>query len=1458
MVTAMAGGAANKAGNHYEHLWMVLRISEMLEGSVSRIRPEPPGVAGTGIELELDIDGVTWGEQTKDDARNWTINRLIRDGVLAAAKTQIDQGRHYRFVASSATDVFGTLAYRARKTESFAEYTESLGENLQKRLAEVAQAWSVSREEASLLLQNVEVEHIPTDALKRIVTAALRCLYVDDPGLVTGELRNFCEQRVHETFTAPQVSEHLESKGLRRRLLLDNTNVITGLQKTRERHERRVKGNEPSIGLVPRGDIESVLEMLRDSEGKQIVAVDGRAGSGKSTVVSAVAAVLEQEDWFVAVARMDTDATMRTSSDLGREISLTESPAVLLTGVSDGSPALLVIDQLDAVSMYSGRMPDNFDAVDEVLDEITRAPNVKVLLVVRTIDLEDDPRLRSLIREGERVGRHTVGDLDIESVKAQIVDHGMQMPASDSTIELLRRPLHLSVFSRLSDSARTLEYTTLQGLYESYTREMRYKVEDRVGHLHWAQITGAMVSYMSHHEALTAPAAVLDEASLLEVEALVSESVIVRDRGAVAFFHESYFDYLFARSFVATDRDLRSFLIDSGQHLFRRAQTCQVLEHLAATDRDRFIAVVVDLLECDDVRFHLKAVVINVLRQIQPTPAEWEALEPLAFSGTIIGSKVLTLLGQLGWFDAVDSLYRWESWLDDPERANVVFNQMALSAKQRPTRVAKLVHPHIAVSEDWCRRLRRMISWALNSELVDLAVELVELGQLDDDRDPDLELRDFWSMIRYSLKDEDPAGAARLIGAFLHRGLVRARSDASEDPFQSGHLSSNSQSASVISDVAAKVPAEFIDHVLPFIIDVAMANQDQLDGFLPAGLRWFYRTSSQNYTIDDIVFAAVEDALRMLAREDREKCADALLELRLAESDELRFLACRALTVMRDPNGAIGWIISDSRNFTLGWSDSRCWASRELIEECSSSCSSDLFQRLESAILAYWPSSEERDFRGYSQYELLSALDATRMSRAARRRLQELKRRFPESPPQAPQPTVVRSVGSPISDDASMHMSDDNWIRALKKRNSDQTTWNDDVPVGGARQLAGMLGSRAKDDPERFSKLALRFSDEIPAVAMNAIIRNVESSADIDAFTDLCEHAHDVYGTAVGHTVCSAIAHAGVVDSRLATLISVYANDADPDHEKARTVQPSGGLSFGGDLVRAGLNSTRGQAALAASSALSSGPDHVDALLPVVEALTRDDILAVRVCSADAVLALLNHAPEKALDFAEHLFDAPIDVLDAPTSERLLSYAILRDPDRFTRVLAEGLAGPANVATRAGSIWALARLQGCLPSGLVADFRSLPSAARVGAADVFASNVADCLDDLSDVFDDDDPAVRSQTWHAMQQLDEIAVSDLDPLIDAFMSSAAFPEQMRSLIDALEQLPSALPANSITVCERAVEIAGEGIATASSLIAVVLRLYRQGDADLRSRCLDIVDRLTEFSVYDLEPALNDER
>lgn len=1461
----MRGGAANRAGIAYENLWIVLRVAEMLEEKISAMRLEPPGTAGTGIELTVVAEGVCWGEQTKDTQRSWTIRRLSNEGVLADAKVQIaDLGRCFRFVASSAAEDLGTLAYRASKSASFAEFLEAIGGDLRDRLADVARGWRVSDADAWPLLRKVEVKHIPVDALKLIVESRLRVLYGDDPDHVMNVVLNICEQHIHETITAPQVLAHLESAGLVRRLIVADSNIIAGLRRTRERHARRVDSAKPEIGLVARADVDTVVGLLSEPGGAQVVVVDGRAGYGKSTVVSEVAAALDAQGWFVAVARMDTERSMATSSDLGQAMGLSESPSVLLDGVSESSQALLVVDQLDAVSLFSGRMSDNFEAVHEAIDEIQRSPNVKVLLAARTADLEGDPRLRALMRAEQGVDRHTLGDLDLETVREHLVANGIEPPASNSTMALLCVPLHLAVFCRLSEEARAVEHSTLQDLYACYTAEVRDMLERRLGSLDWVATTGAMVGHMSDNEVLDAPVGVLDSADQRQVRALVSASVIAEDGEKYAFFHESYFDYLFAREFVATGESLREFLLDSGQHLFRRAQTRQVLEHLAATDPQQFISVVIELLECDDVRYHLKAVVVDVLRRIDPAPEHWAALEDLAWSGSPLGARLLRLLCEPGWFDAADSLGRWEAWLDDPERAETARDKLSITAKHRPVRVAELVRPRLEDSEQWRRHVRRLTWLSLCNELVDLIAEAIAMG-LFDDADQGTEGSDFW-MDLHRLKDDDPAGAARLIGAFLDRGLERATLAGSGDPFMSEHLRSDSHSESVITDVASNAPAEFVRHVLPFVVEVARADLHHPDGILPVG-RWRIRWVSLVRGVDNVVFAATENALRALAEQDPAQCADALEPLRSAEIFELRFLVCRALANMGDVDDAICWLVSDRRNFILGSGGVSNSASRELIEQCSPGCSTDLFDALEAAILDHWPSWETDDSRGHAQYELLAALDSTRLSPAARQRLHELEDRFPDWPPRPPESAVWSGhVQSPIDSDESEHMSDDDWLAALQRHTGDEPRWDGDRVVGGKRELAGMLGEQAKSDPERFSRLALRFDDSIPDAAMNAILRAVEGLVEVDVLTDLCEHAHLIYGSRGGRAVCSAIGRAEAVNSRLVALLTDYASDADPEREEARTEAFTGGYLYSGDFLTAGLNSTRGQAALSVASLLFRSADHVNALMSTVAALTQDDTIAVRVCAADAVTALLNHAAAQALDLAERMFNADISVLDARTSERLLANAVLSDPDRFARTLAEAIAGPDDIAVRAGRIWAVARWRERLPAGIATDVGALPAATRRGAVEAFASNVADSLDDLRRVLDDDDPEVQANLGVAIRRLDKIPASEMEDLIDALSASSAFPQHMDDLMYALEQLPAEMPTNAITACERVVEIAGAALAdpsTSSSitglhLTTVVLRLYRQGDTDTRVRCLNIIDRLAESNLHGLERELDSER
>ncbi len=1471
MAKPMPGGAADKAGNLNEHLWTALRLAEMLQGKARRIRLEPIGEAGTGIEFELvDDEGVVWVEQVKSGTATWTPRRLRAKGVLAAAKLQVERGRRFRFVALGAGAVdLDTLTSRSRQSESVDEFVASLSQDDKSDLGVIVDSWKTTHDEAWRLLRGIHVDHHTIDDLRRIANLSLRLLYTDDPDLVRGELRNLCDEHMHRELTAQVVRDRLESQNFTRRLIRGDHNVSEALHESLARHQRRIEFSVPAFGLVSREDANTVVDKLCDPQSGQVVVIDGRAGSGKSTVACEAATLLEGRGWHVAAARMDMDGRISTAAQLGRMIELDESPTVLLAGVADGEPSLLFIDQLDAVSTYSGRMSDNFDAVAEVITEVKRAPNIKVLLVTRTVDLEADPRLRALLDAQPSFGRHTVGDLGIEDVTAVLEQAGVPVPSSETTLRLLCTPLHLSVFSRLSESARSREYSTLQQLYEQYTEEARFGAEQRAGELDWVAITAPIVEYMNEREVLAVPVTVLDGVNRRQIRALESESVLVRDETRYAFFHESYFDFLFARSFVTRGNDLRSFLLSDGQALFRRAQTRQVLEHLLATDQPAFYRAVVDLLGDVQIRSHIKALVVNLLRQVPAESADWAPLDPLAWSDSWLSHRIVGLLRQPGWFDAADDLGRWERWLDDAGKVEMAFSQLVIAARTRPLRVVSLLKPRIERTDEWCARLASLVSFSLRSELVEFTLELVELGYLDKFGMPLSGRQDIWWSV-YSMKAEDPVGATRLVGAILQRGLARARAEGGGDPFETRYLPDNSQLVSCIADVAKDAPGVFVTAVLPFVIEVAMVGQQQHDEFLPVGRRWGHRLVSSNYAVGQIVFNATDAALRHLAVENPAACAVALEPILATESAELRFLACRALEAGDDHESAVEWLVSDPRNLRLGWEGSNCWASRSLIEKHSPRCPAELFARLEESVLGHAPEFEKRHrrWRGREKYDLLSAFDPYRLSPQARGLLGELQRRFPESPPAPPRPVEAYMIGSPIEDDAATVMTDENWLRALRKHTSSEPVWDSrsERSIGGARQLAQQLGGHAQEAPERFAELAMQFDDDIPAVAMDDVLTNVAKYLGADKLADLCRHARDVYGEECGLSICRAICDAPTVNPRLVKMLRDCAVDADPDHEVAQTIARSGDFYYGGELFTAGMNSTRGEAGRAIARVLFLGSDHVDDVTDTVEALAEDPIMAVRACAAEAVNALARHLPQLALDIAHRLLGEDVELLDAPTVQRLLQFAVLKDPDRFGPYLAAALAHGGEISSQAGRIWAIARWHDRMPTGSADDFGELSSDARRGAAAVYAHSVSDCLDDLTAALADDESAVRSAAAEAVQYLDKLDHLDAQRLIEALLGSPVLSQAGFGLLHSLARREGQLPASSLDMCERVVETTGTDIGdirTSSSLmgrdlVALVLRLYREGTAPVRTRCLDIVDRLVEFDVYEAMEAIDEER
>src|SRR3954470_14428909 len=252
-MTSMPGGSADKAGNQYEHLWTVLRIADLLTGAATRLRLEPPGAAGQGIEFEIDQNSQTWGEQVKGSlsANNWTINRLSREGVLVNALAQLGMGRQFRFVSAVPAIPLATLSDRSGETTSLDEFKNSLSEDRQHDFISLVAAWAISEEDAWQYLRAVHVEHEPPEALRRVVNAIYKGFFAEEPSLVIAALREFCEANRHQNLTGPQIWSYLETQGFTRRRLAGDQNALAKLRNTVERQSRRMAKAAPEIGLVP-------------------------------------------------------------------------------------------------------------------------------------------------------------------------------------------------------------------------------------------------------------------------------------------------------------------------------------------------------------------------------------------------------------------------------------------------------------------------------------------------------------------------------------------------------------------------------------------------------------------------------------------------------------------------------------------------------------------------------------------------------------------------------------------------------------------------------------------------------------------------------------------------------------------------------------------------------------------------------------------------------------------------------------------------------------------------------------------------------------------------------------------------------------------------------------------------------------------------------------------------------
>jgi hypothetical protein len=1499
----LPGGPADKIGNRYESWWTVRQLVRMLGGACESIRIEDPGVHKA--EFALAVDGVLEWHQAKRShpSGRWTMATLAgADVQLLQGIDALLDGNSDRFVFVSGTDAreLSELADRARQAATPEEFEAAFLATKAHagHFARLRQAWkNCDVGTAYDRLRRIEVRTADERTIEDLSLSGIAAVYLGSPnGLVTA-LRTIAEDSVHATITREELIAKLAGRGFAMRRVRPDS-ALAMVENGTSRYLESVRGKLIRRRLVPRSETQTLLSILGDRA--RDVVLTGKAGGGKTGCVIEFVDELRSRGVPVLALRLDRIDPVSTAEELGRKAGLEESPALVLAAAARGREAVLVIDQLDAISTASGRSTGFFDAIEGILTEtrgLRERANIHVIVVCREFDWENDHRLKKLLAEGH--SRVSVDVFPIERVRellaAAAFDPALFAPRQ---LELLRLPQNLSLFLDAAfDPAKAPVFNTAAELFDRYWTAKRRAVRERAGGAsdRWMDVIGVLVEEMTSTQQLSVPREELDAIDPEYLDQMSSEGVLTFDGRRYGFGHESFFDYCFARTFRTAGRTLVDLLVTREQHLFRRSQVRQVLTYLRDSDPARYLHELKGILTDARVRAHIKDLAFALLGSVgdpgEDEWAIWEALlRPMLAAIEAGGSKAADKIAALGW----QHFFRSPSWFAfavnkglvagwlaaDGPLASMAVNLLRFHARHAADIVAELLEPYTDNGGDWPVRLRSIVEWSdhtTSRRLFDLTLRLIDNGVLDEARGPIAVNSTFWSMF-YELGKRRPEWVPEIIAHWLRRRIAVLAAKG-EDLGRGDVFGQDQFAEEPIGNAATNAPIEFLQHVMPVILDLCDgtvyedAEPPKHDAVWPLLIR------SDHLGADGACLAGLDMALATLAR-DGHDLRPVIDELRRRDT----YIANHLLQVLyaaganRYADEAAEILVAEPWRFECGYSDSTHWTSTELVRAIAPRCGAAVRASLEAAILTYaspWERTEHGyQSAGFASFSLLSAFPPDLRSGTATTRFGELERKF-RKPAEAPRGIIGGFVRSPIEKEAAEKMTDEQWLRAIEKyRSEHRFDPAGDGLKGGASQLAQTLETFVTQQPDRFGNLALRLPGDANPVYLDRMLAGLrKSTASNELKLAVCGKAFADAREACGQSIADVL---GASEDRLpddATdmLVWLATEHPDPDHEAWQTDAGGGRTYYNGDIYMNGINTTRGRAAEAIRDLIWRDAAYLPRFRDALERMVRDPSTCVRSCVAGTLRAVAYRDAALALALFGRM-DAEDERLLATVHVYDFIRSLLRDDfDELRPTIERMLRSSDNDVARAGARLAgLAALHHERAADLDRDAAAGNAPQRRGLAEIAAANIALeecrawCEGHLTTFFNDTDEEVRKEAAASFRHLRDESLERYEPLIIAFTDSVSYRDDSMSVLHLLENSLRRLPGITCVVCEKfldrfsdeARDVRTSRMGDAHTATQLVFRTYHQHEDDeWTARALDLIDRLCLEGIGDVRKELD---
>jgi hypothetical protein len=724
-----SGGTTTQSGIMYQNSVAALFLGRLCDPSE---RPTAETVTHVRVEAPQHVDDtvVTFADghktyiQAKENIRDtdeaW--DKLWRDFDSQFSSSEFAQGKdrllfHTGEIRTEHLAV-REICKRAAGADNHQEWLASLNQQHIKLLREIQGNLNASHsgeDDAWRLLQHVDVDIWTLEHLER----DLSLVWMPTSNKTSRELFRLLRDkagggaRYRKTFSRDELLYELSEEShvtlSKQPSVPELHEIVRGSGAVLRQHKDKF-GNT-GIHVEQQVVDEIVTWVLDESQdGQNVGVILDQPGMGKTVVARDTLLRLELKGVDVLAIKADQQlAGVTNREDL--DIGLPDSIERVIARLAEAGRTVLLIDQIDALSLSIARDQRALNFVLELIGRVRQLPNVRVLLSCRIFDLNNDPRLKNV----EIQKRFQIALLTEEQVKDVVERVGVDIASLTSTTKaLLRIPLHLDLFARAFGSRDSaVPQTEAHGVSS---------LQDLYG-LMWLNIISApdgpplaqrdeviylATDYMYAEQKPSFPNSIFSGKRSLETAAnwLAHEGILIPGL-EWSFLHQTFFDYCYAKRFVELGHSISVDVLQSDQGLPARPQVLHVLSYLRSTKPQAFLKELNTLLNSSTLRVHLRQLVWQWFGGLpDPTDEEWMIARRILVSPVLRPALLSAMQGNVGWFnrlraEAIPGMLNESDQALDTEIIPYLSSLLEVSQSD----VINLMRPFLGKSDPWNRRL---------------------------------------------------------------------------------------------------------------------------------------------------------------------------------------------------------------------------------------------------------------------------------------------------------------------------------------------------------------------------------------------------------------------------------------------------------------------------------------------------------------------------------------------------------------------------------------------------------------------------------------------------------------------------------------------------------------------------------------------------------------------------------